>query len=104
MLQAVAQHRDHAALSDLALQSCQKAPACGAVILDVEGDSGLRLCGAKKRGQLPEIDAVLPVVVVRLAFTPAGDRRSHLPNDQRLEAELARIASHAPTSPGRSSR
>ena len=68
---AVAQHVDGAALGDLALQPGEKLAPCRALLGECQCFGGLRLRCAQKGGELDEVDAVFPVVVVWVAAIPA---------------------------------
>ncbi len=116
VLEPVAQHVDRAALGDLALEPRQELAPRGPVLAEVErlGDLGLRL--AQEGRELGEVDAIIAVVVVRIAADPApavggrplahgvargsariagraGQRRA----DQPLEAAFGGVGGHRVT-------
>ena len=72
MIESFAQHLNHAALGDLALQPVQKLLAIGAGVADAEPLDGLRLCGLQEGHQLCRIHRVLTVVILRIAGNVSG--------------------------------
>ena len=68
---AVAQHRDGAALRDLALQAGQEPPPCRAVLVERQRVGGLRLRHAQERRELDPVNAELAVVVAGVPAAPA---------------------------------
>ena len=71
VLDPVAQDIDGAALADLALEAGEKLAACGAVFVEADSGSGVRLGGVEEGAELDQVDAVLAVVVVMVAGGPA---------------------------------
>ena len=71
VLEPVAQDVDGAALGDLALQPRQELAPSGAVLAEVERLADVGLGRAQEGRELGEIDAVLAVVVARIAADPA---------------------------------
>ena len=124
MLDAVAQNVDHAALADLALQAGEELATSRAVGVERQRFDERFLGSQEKAAQLHQVDAVLAVVVVRIAENPAsaasywssglgrnvfGRKHVRTPghgaNDEFFEAFLARVGPHTSTSSrGASSR
>ena len=79
VLDPVAQHVDHAALGDLALQAGQELAPRRAVLAEVERLCDFRLRRLEEGAELGQIHAVLAIVVlgvsVKPARTPVGRRR-----------------------------
>ena len=70
MLEAAAQHFDGAAFGDLALKTRQEAPPGRAVFIQRQGVCGFRLGGPQEGAELHDIDAILAVVIMRVAAAP----------------------------------
>ena len=89
MVDAVAQHVDAAALGDCALESGQKFAPCWAVRGQPQRFRGFGLGRTQKGRELDQIDAVLAVVIVKVAVAPAhaavaGGRFGHRTRCGRL--------------------
>ena len=72
VLDPVAQHVDGAALVDLALQPIQKRAPRRSVLGKRERLGGFGLGYTQECRQLHQIDAILPIVIVGIAATPAN--------------------------------
>src|SRR4051794_21946719 len=88
MLQPVPQDGNYPALRYLALEPRQKTSARGPVGVDRHSACYCRLRCVQKCRKLPEINAVLTVVVVGVAFLPTALDGRHLLDDERLKPKL----------------
>ena len=116
VLDAVAQHVDHAALGDLALEPGEEAAARRAVAVERERLGERPAASPRGTPRAGRGRRVLAVVVVRVAEQPAGaagdgsgglgrdvlgreqvDVPGHRADDQVFEAALARVGGHTST-------
>jgi hypothetical protein len=121
VLHAVAEHVDHAALADLALQAVEELATRRTVVVEAQSVGSLDLRRPQEGVELGEINRRLAEVVAGVAEDPlAAVRRTglmrvasrrrrrglagHPRDDQALEALLARLGGHASTSPAAPSR
>ena len=93
VLDAAAQHIEHAALADLALKPGEELLARRAGGREVEGFGDVGLRDEQEGRQLGEVNGVLAVVVARRTLAPAALGRAR--NDQALQALLSRVGLHA---------
>ena len=112
VLDALAEHVDGPALRDLSLQSSQELAPRRTVLAQVQRFCRVGLGGVEEGGELGEVYAVLPVVVLRISAYPAravagrplarglllwriaGSSRERRA-DEALEALLAGVGGHA---------
>src|SRR5579862_5705949 len=115
----MAQDVDYATLGDFTLQTREKLLARWAIRLELQGLDEMLLGRHEESPQLQEVDAELPVVVIRIAQKPADAARNgnrgfgrdvcgnedvgtpgHVTDDQLFEAALSCIRLHTSASSG----
>src|SRR6266498_1350774 len=98
MLDALAQHINHAAPGDLALEPGQELSPRPAVVVKVESVGCLRLRGAKKGCHVEETDGVLTLIVLGVACNPATVGRGQVVDNECLQPLVADICAQPTTS------
>src|SRR5262249_41448354 len=98
VLDALAQHVNHAALGDLALQAGQELTTGRAVVIQVQAVSRCRLWGAQEDRQVDQIYRILTVGNLGGARNPSALGWEPVIDDERLQALLAEVGTHAVTS------